>query len=89
LNDEPGKPIETQIQEINKQNSDIKSQVKIKKKGTDKKEASKKITKDNSKKTVESSAKENIEPQKTQDIKENQQSLDKKEPIKIKSFFDL
>ncbi len=89
LNDEPGKPIETQIQEINKQDSDIKSQVKIKKNGTVKKEATKKITKDNSKKTVESSAKENIEPQKNQDTKENQQSLDKKEPIKIKSFFDL
>jgi hypothetical protein len=86
---EPEKPIEAPTQEINKQNSDIKNQVKLKKHSTDKKEATKKITEDHSKKTEESSTKENIEPQKTQDIKENQQSLDKKEPIKIKSFFDL
>jgi hypothetical protein len=86
---EPEKRIEATTQEINKQNSDIKNQVKLKKHSTDKKEATKKITEDNSKKTEESSTKENIEPQKTQDIKENQQSLDKKEPIKIKSFFDL
>jgi hypothetical protein len=85
---EPEKQIEAATQEIHNQISD-KSQIKIKKHKIDKKEATNKITEDNSKKIVESSTKENIDPQKTQDTKENQQPLDKKEPIKIKSFFDL
>jgi hypothetical protein len=45
-----------------------------------------KINEENSKPSDTSSMKENIEHQ---DIKENPQPLDKKEPIKIKSFFDL